>query len=191
MEKPTINLIELGINLIFAVAVVTIIMNIFGMARDAVVTQEQQREIENYMDIKAEFGDLNNSTVEYARAIELVTKYAGELDVYVDSTCDNGAILICTQAFSVGSAVWSGRNCSYPLDASKRIGSLGTTDYPSITAMKTTEAQMLLSSDLSEKFANGKWKVYLAANGENVVTCIGSAPSDINEITGIRFKRIQ
>lgn len=190
MNKSLENLVELGVNIILACAVIVIIFNILGLGRETVTMLEKEKHIEANINKKVEFNSLNDSIVDYARIIELVTLYAGDLDVYVDSTYDNGAILISSKTL-LGLESWStvDKNSTFYLDNSKRIGGLNL-NYASSEIQMTTEAQTLLAADLSAKFASGRWKIRLALNGEKVGNCKGKTPEMYDEVTGIKFERI-
>lgn len=196
MNKALENLIELGVNLMIAVGVLMLISTVWNLGRDAVITLEKQKIQEERAGELAEFSTLNGETVEYARAVELITQYAGELDIYVDSTCDGGAILITSTTGCIGvsaSEGWNTVSKSNMFSITRpdlRIGGLNTNYYTNDTRM-IEEAKTLLASDLTAKFGAGKWRVRVAINGEFVGTCVGKKVEVQDTVTGIRLQRIQ
>lgn len=194
MNKALENLIELGVNLMIAVGVLMLMSTVWNLGRDSVITMEKQKQQQERAGELAEFSALNGSTVEYARIIELVTTYAGELDIYVDSTSDGGAILITSKAGCINMAAsetWNTvqKSSIYTLNNANRIGALNT-NYYSVNARMIAEAQTLLASDLTTKFGQGKWLVRVALNGEKVGNCSGKKPESYDVVTGLRFQRL-
>lgn len=196
MNKAMENIIELGVNLIIAVGVLMLISTVWNLGRDAVIAFEKQEMQEERAGELAEFSTMNGQTVEYARAVEIVTQYAGELDLYVDSTCDGGAILITSTTGCIGVSATEGWNTvtkSNMFSITRpdlRIGGLNTNYYTNSTRM-IEEAKTLLASDLTAKFGAGKWRIRVAVNGEFVGTCNGSKVESHDVVTGLRLQRIQ
>lgn len=191
MDKSVNNLVEIGINLIIAVAVVAIFMSMIGVGRATAVSIENEKRQKNVFAQQVEFGDLNGKIVTYAEAVELITNYAGSIDLYVDSTCDGGAILISSK-ISMGKEDWTTvtKSTKYSLNTAYNIG--GATGYTSPETQMRADVQTLLSSDLSSKFGmggNSKWKVCLAINQEFVGNCTGTVPTANDTVTGIRLIR--
>lgn len=196
MNKALENLIEIGVNIMIAVGVLMLISTVWNLGRDSVISMEKQKLQEERAGELAEFGTLNGSKVTYARAVELITQYAGELDIYVDSTADGGAILITqkTGCLTVpASESWNSvtKNTAYAItNPSARIGGLSTNYYTNNSRM-TAEAQTLLASDLTKKFGTGEWLVRVAFNNEKVGNCTGKKVEAHDFVTGLRFQRIK
>ncbi len=196
MNKAIENMIEIGVNLMIAVGVLMLISTVWNLGRDAVITMEKQRVQEERAGELAEFSVLNGSTVEYARVVELITTYAGELDIYVDSTADGGAILITSKTGCnniTATETWNTvikSNVYAITNPGNRIGGLSS-NYYSNEARMIAEAQQLLQSDLTKKFGTGKWLIRVAINNENVGNCQGTKPEKYELVTGLRFQRVQ
>lgn len=193
MNKSIVNAVEIGVNLILAVAVIGILAVVMRIGRDNVNTIEQQRRYEKQAQQSATFGELNGAEVTYGRVIELVTCNAGKYDIYVDSTVDGGAILISQHIYNGTKSTTDakGPNGFVVSDSSKRIGYVSSNGYPSLEKYMNAQVKELLKSDISTKFATGKWRVYLAVNSEFVGTAAGTTPGTYNEVTGLRFERIE
>lgn len=196
MNKALENLIETGVNLMIAVGVLMLISTVWNLGRDAVITFEKQQIQQERAGELAEFSTLNGSKVTYARAVELITQYAGELDIYVDSTADGGAILITqkTGCKTVpASESWSSvtKNTAYAIsNPSARIGGLNT-DYYTNDSRMIAETQTLLNSDLTKKFGTGEWLVRIAYNNEKVGNCTGKKMEINDYVSGLRFQRVK
>lgn len=195
-NKALENVIELGVNLAIAVGVLFLTATVWNLGRDSVITMEKIEIQQENADNLAEFSTLNGTYVTYARIVELVTHYAGELDIYVDSTADGGAILItsrtgCKKVPAMESWDTVKKNVVFPVtNTAARIGGLSQ-NYWTTTARMTAETQTLLKADLTQKFGVGKWQVYVAVNNENVGTCKGRKVEANDYVSGLRFQRIE
>lgn len=198
MNKALENIIEIGVNLLIAMGVMMLISTVWNLGRDSVISMEKQKAQEERAGELAEFSTLNGSSVEYARMVELITHYAGTLDLYVDSTLDGGAILITSKTGCLtvnASESWTNprmkRNSNFPVtNPNNRIGGLNTNYYTN-SARMIAEAQKLLSSDMTSKIGQGEWKVYVAVNNELVSECNGKKVTATDNVTGLRFQRIR
>lgn len=190
MNKAIENLVELGVNLLIAVAVLAILISVMTMGRENVVAIEQADRAAKQAEQSATYGGLNGTTVTYGRVIELVTCNAGKLDIYVDSTVNGGAILISKDLWK-GACDWStaSKPIGFTVDTAKRIGSTSTSDYMSVDKYLDAQVQKLLAADLSAMFATGEWTVYVAVNNEWVGKAAGTEPNAANLVTGLRFVR--
>lgn len=192
MEKSIENIMELGVNLLIAAAALFVFLYVIGIGRDFAVTMENEKRAKTRTEKQVEFGELNGKIVDYGAAIELVTYYAGELDLYVDSTADGGAVLISSKQYT-GKENWTTvkANVTYPVTATaKRVWLDNASTYASVEKYMREAAKLLLKSDLTAKFGSGKWRVDVIINGGYVGTAPGVTPGIPDEITGIRLTRI-
>ena len=194
MNKALENIIEIGVNLLVAMGVLMLISTVWNLGRDAVISMDKQKIQEARAGELAEFSQLNDSEVEYARMVELITHYAGTLDIYVDSTVDGGAILISSKTGCINvqaAESWATVEPSDRFaitDPYSRIGGLNTNYYTNEARM-LAEAQQLLKADMTAKIGQGAWKVYVAVNNEKVGNCEGKKITATDYVTGLRFNR--
>lgn len=190
MNKSIENLVELGVNLLIAVAVLGILMTIMNMGRENVIAIEQADRAAQHAEQSATFSGLNGQRVSYGRVIELVTCNAGDIDIYVDSTVDGGAILISKDLWK-GKQTWATASApvGFLVDTTKRVGDASASNYMSVDKYLDAQVQKLLATDISAKFATGEWIVYVAVNNEWVGKAAGAEPTASNFVTGLRFVR--
>lgn len=196
MNKALENMIEIGVNLLIAVGVLMLISTVWNLGRDTVITMEKQKVQQERAGEMAEFSELNGSVVEYARVVELITTYAGDLDIYVDSTADGGAILIsaktgCRTVAATESWDTVTKSKIFAItNLANRVGGLDANYYTNNSRL-VAEAQNLLETDLTKKFGTGKWMIKVAINNEKVGNTNGKKPEAYEIVTGLRFQRIE
>lgn len=190
MNKSIENSVEIGVNLVFAVAVIYIIIVMLQMGRDSAVKIEQEDRARRQTNEVVEFNDLGGTTISYARAVELVTYYAGRLDIYVDNTSDGGAILLSARAHLGGETMSTViPNTSFTRNAANDIIYSASPNMTTDQYMLNS-AHYLLQFDLTAKFMVGKWKVYLALGNESVGNTTHTNVGVNDVVTGIRLQRV-